>query len=456
MKREPNLDELQTAPLELRVLYGPQSGSRLTLFPGDYQLGTSDDCTIILTGPRIEATHAKLTVEDGQTSISPIDGKINDTEGNPIEEKYNLALGMPIEIGGVWIAIDHLDAEWPDPVEVAPISPASPISHPPIYEPIVEVTEVQSIIAKFIPPHLRAKLGLFISFSVLFIILVSGISIIFSLQKNEPDISNLATAQNNSVEPQYLNDIRAKISLITEKNSIKISRNKQGETVVKGYVSNTETKNKITDIVHQHAPNSLIQIYSEPEILEAAKKLIDQNEDKSRTKITVDGINNGVLKISGSVSSASARDEVIDLFKTTIPGVLEVESSLLGPEEIAFRFETELNDLGLGKRFQILSRQPDFVLSGKLTENEIRTWENLVQGFNNNYGNLLPIRATISQIQSKPPVNVETIVGGNTPFVVTTSGQRIGRGGNINGNVLSIVRDNEIIFDGNERFRIGR
>lgn len=456
MKREPYLDELQTAPLELRVLYGPQSGSRLTLFPGDYQLGTSDDCAIILTGPRIEATHAKLTVEDGQTSISPLGGKINDAEGNPIEENYTLALGMPIEIGGVWIAIDHLDAEWPDPVEVAPISPASPISHPPIHEPIVEVTEVQTFITKFIPPHLRAKLGLLSSFLILLVVLISGISIIFSFQKNEPDNSNQAVAQNNTVEPQYLNEIRAKISLITEKNSVKVSRNKQGETVVKGYVNNTETKNKITDIVHQLAPNSLIQIYSEPEILDTAKKLIEKNEDKNRTKITVDGINNGVLKISGSVGSASARDEVIDLFKSTIPGVLEVESSLLGPEEIAFRFETELNDLGLGKRFQILSRQPDFVLRGKLTENEIRTWENLVQGFNNNYGNLLPIRATISQIQTKPPVNVETIVGGNTPFVVTTSGQRIGKGGNINGNVLSIVRDNEIIFDGNERFRIGR
>jgi len=263
-------------------------------------------------------------------------------------------------------------------------------------------------------------------------------------------------AHNSSVEPQYLNEIRAKISLITEKNSIKVTRNKQGETVVKGYVNNTETKNKIIEIVHQNAPNSVIQIYSEPEILEAAKKLIDQNEDKNRTKLSVDGINNGVLKISGSVSSASARDEVIDQFKTTIPGVLEVEGNLLGPEEIAFRFETEINDAGLSKRFQIISRQPDFVLRGKLTESEIRTWEALVQGFYTNYGNLLPIRATISQIQNKPPVNVETIVGGNTPFVVTASGQRIGKGGNINGNVLSIVRDNEIIFDGNERFRIGR
>ena len=35
MKREPILDELQTTPLELRVLYGPQSGSRLTLSLGE-------------------------------------------------------------------------------------------------------------------------------------------------------------------------------------------------------------------------------------------------------------------------------------------------------------------------------------------------------------------------------------------------------------------------------------
>ena len=456
MKREPILDELQTTPLELRVLYGPQSGSRLTLSLGEYQLGASNDCTIILTGPRIEANHAKLELEEGQTSITPVDGKIHDTLGNPIEEKYVLALGMPVEIGGVWISIDHIDADWPDPVEVAPISPASPITHPPILEPIIEEAQPQSLFAQFIPPTLRARLALGISFSVLLIILISGISIIFGLQKNESDNSNSVVVQNSAVEPQYLNEIRAKISLITEKNSIKVTRNKQGETVVRGYVSNTEVKNKITEIVHLHAPNSLIQIYSEPEILESAKNLIAQNEDNNRTKITVDGINNGVLKISGSVSSVSARDKIIDQFKTTIPGVLEVEGNLLGPEEIAFRFETEINDAGLSKRFQILSRQPDFVLRGKLTENEIRTWETLVQGFYNSYGNLLPIRATISQIQNKPPVNVETIVGGNTPFVVTASGQRVGKGGNINGNVLSIVRDNEIIFDGNERFRIGR
>ena len=184
MKREPNLDELQTAPLELRVLYGPQSGSRLTLFPGDYELGTSDDCTIILTGPRIEATHAKLSVEDGQTSITPLDGKINDTEGNPIEEKYVLTLGMPIEIGGVWISIDHLDAEWPDPVEVAPISPASPISHPPIHEPIIEATEVQTFITKFIPPHLRAKLALLTSFLVLLVFLISGMISVIGKSKS--------------------------------------------------------------------------------------------------------------------------------------------------------------------------------------------------------------------------------------------------------------------------------
>ncbi len=456
MKREPILDELQTTPLELRVLYGPQSGSRLTLSLGEYQLGSSDECTIILTGPRIEGLHAKLEIEDGQTSVTPLDGKINDTLGNPIEETTTLALGMPIEIGGVWISIDHIDADWPDPVEVAPISPASPITHPPLHEPVVEVTEAPSFIHQFIPVTLRARLGLLISISAFLIFIICGVSLIFSLQKNDSDNPKMTVTQNSSGEPLYFNEIRSKIFPLTEKNSIKVTKNKQGEVVVRGYVDTTAIKNKITEIVHQHAPNPIIQIYAENEILDAAKNLIDQKEDKNRSKLSVDGINNGILKISGSVSSASARDEVIEQFKSTIPGVIEVEGSLLGPEEIAFRFETELNDAGLSKRFQIISRQPDFVLRGKLTESEIRTWENLVQGFYTNYGNLLPIRATISQIQNKPPVNVETIVGGNTPFVVTASGQRVGKGGNINGNVLSIVRDNEIIFDGNERFRIGR
>jgi len=45
MKIEPHLESM-LPQLELRVLFGPQSGSRLTLSPGDYLLGTDEDCAL--------------------------------------------------------------------------------------------------------------------------------------------------------------------------------------------------------------------------------------------------------------------------------------------------------------------------------------------------------------------------------------------------------------------------
>jgi hypothetical protein len=83
-------------------------------------------------------------------------------------------------------------------------------------------------------------------------------------------------------------------------------------------------------------------------------------------------------------------------------------------------------------------------------------WEKLLLSFNEEFGSLLPIRATISLVQSKPPVGLQMIVGGPMPFIVTDSGQKIGRGGNANGNVLTIVRDNEVVFEGKERYKFSR
>jgi hypothetical protein len=42
------------------------------------------------------------------------------------------------------------------------------------------------------------------------------------------------------------------------------------------------------------------------------------------------------------------------------------------------------------------------------------------------------------------------------PFVITESGQRVTRGGDINGHTLMTIKDTEVIFDGNEKIKIAR
>ena len=86
MYTEPSFDDI-SEQLELRVLQGPQSGSRLSISSGEYILGKSDACAIILNGPRIEDEHAQITIEDQEVQISGLEGSVSDAQGNEIQQQ---------------------------------------------------------------------------------------------------------------------------------------------------------------------------------------------------------------------------------------------------------------------------------------------------------------------------------------------------------------------------------
>jgi hypothetical protein len=111
---------------------------------------------------------------------------------------------------------------------------------------------------------------------------------------------------------------------------------------------------------------------------------------------------------------------------------------------------------GLAAKLQVVDNQPEFVLRERLNDTEMVRWESLFLRFREEYCSALLVRATVTLLQRKPPVNVQMIVGGAMPSVFTDSGQHIGRGGDVNGHTLSAVREDEVVFDGNERFRIPR
>src|SRR4051812_15658525 len=101
-------------PHELRVLLGAQAGSRLPLRDGEYTLGSSDDGSIILVGPRIAALHATLLVDGDTVQVRPEAGRVLDAQGRELTHALPLAPGMPIELDGVWITVDRGEAAWPE------------------------------------------------------------------------------------------------------------------------------------------------------------------------------------------------------------------------------------------------------------------------------------------------------------------------------------------------------
>ena len=110
----------QESMIELRVLYGAQMGSCLRLGPGEYLLGSGDDCTVMLAGQNMAERHAILRFDGMTALIAPCDGVVRNGHGDEIDAEQELVLGLPVELGGVVIAVDHTDAPWPEPESVMP------------------------------------------------------------------------------------------------------------------------------------------------------------------------------------------------------------------------------------------------------------------------------------------------------------------------------------------------
>ena len=141
--------------------------------PGNYDLGDGDECEVILSGPKMESRHANLSFDGEHLIITPLDGKVCDAHGNEITESLALRLGMPIEMGGIWIAVDDVNAEWPDPTDVVPIMPAPPTMAS------TNQQETPTIVSNSIDeiPRQRAKKALITSVSLLFVLGIAGLTV---------------------------------------------------------------------------------------------------------------------------------------------------------------------------------------------------------------------------------------------------------------------------------------
>ncbi len=457
MKIEPHL-EAMLAQAELRVLYGPQAGSRLPLAPGTYMLGTGDDCAIMLAGPRMRESHASLDFNGETPSVTPLDGSVFDAQGNEVEGTLELRLGMPVELGGVWITIDHVESEWPDPEEVAAI--AGLASPPPTATEVTSTTQVagetdassgsmsrklkHAWFATSTPVAGVALLGMLAFGMTLWLVQDPSAT-------SETDVAPDAASHSTTAVA-----LREAIARVAPEQNLSISQGADGTLKIVGYARDPASRDRILDAVRKHGGTPVVTIFVDSEMLDATRKVIESQANPRKMKVTATSVTNGRVELSGAVSSAALRDALAERIRNEVPGISNVSGGLLTAEDLSVVLQERIMTSGLGSKLQIIERQPEFVIRGRLNEQDIVKWESLLRDFGNEFASLLPIRATVSVAHRKPPVDVQMVVGGAMPFIVTEDGRRIGRGGDANGHTLSTVGDQEVIFDGSERFRIAR
>lgn len=456
MKIEPHI-EAMLVQVELRVIYGPQSGSRLSLAPGNYLLGTGDNCGIMLSGPRMRESHASLDFDGESPSITPIDGRVFDAQGNEVQGTLALSLGMPIELGGVWITIDHVESEWPDPEAVAAIAglatpPPPSTEAATLPEEPPETDEQASIWGKLRPAWLTASAP----FVVIALLGIMAFAITAWLLKPSSSSSASGTEVDADRETDISRALREAITRAVPDHSLTVIRGSDGTMRVHGYVRDPAARTKILEAIRKHESTQAATIYADSELLAATRKIVDREADSRNVRVSVLSVTNGRAELSGAVSSTPVRDLLVERIRNEVSGIVSFSGGLLTSEDLSSLLQDRIMASGLATKLEIIERQPEFVIRGRLNEQDLARWEGLLSDFAKDYASVLPIRATIAVLRRKPPIDVQMIVGGAMPFVVTESGQRIGRGGDNNGHTLSVVGDNEVIFEGSERVRIAR
>jgi len=248
MKIEPQLEAL-LPQLELRVLHGPQAGSRLTLAVGEYMLGTDDDCEVILAGPRLMGLHAKLKIDADAAILSPVDGSVLDGHGKHIAAGTPLALGMPVEIGGIWVSIDEVDAPWPSTETLIPqpsiAAPSESLNH----EEPLELASPETPAGDDVNhQRVRARRILIASLSVLATIGIASIFGAFWLSHQATPVAPpVVDSQPLSNDPS----LSERLTKAFPGRTIKITQTNGKSSVVTAYASDQPMATRMLQLIPQ-------------------------------------------------------------------------------------------------------------------------------------------------------------------------------------------------------------
>jgi hypothetical protein len=417
--KEPAMEEFPpTDAIELRVLHGPQAGSTMPLELGEsYTLGAAETCAVLLAGSQVEAEHVELTADVDGIHVMPIDGRVMMIDRSEVLPGQSVPLGTALRLGRVKLTIDSVDAPWPhdDALEEPDSVAAAREQEPEVETGSADLPSPPETVAKQLEakPRMRTLLpSLLLGGAAT---LLAGATVAAWMTSKEPD-APIPDAQSQAMP------------MFTAEHSAVPPASSPSSAPQAKVMSQAERLNAVTDFVQRQLVPGEVEISVEP----AGPR---------------------GLRIVGAVSTQARLNALMEAARALPATEGPIEFAVLKRSELPERFEDRLRSAGLAGKFKVIRREPQLDLQAVLTAQEVRVWENLFMDFTREYGSVLTIHAQVRQERDEIEAQIESVVGGVFPYVVTTGGRRVAPGGVIEGRTIAAVRDGEIIFADGSRVR---
>lgn len=411
--------------LELRVLHGPQAGSTLPLELGEtYTLGTADTCAVLLAGTQIEAEHVALSADSDGIQVTLLQGKVMTIDRGEVSSGQVLSLGTVLRLGRVKLTVDSVDAPWPhddaleepDPVPVAQVDVAA-----------VESSRPAGALPEAATPSARSNGSRNWIPSVVLggaATLLMGAAVAAWVTSDE---GHKAVADAPALQAAALAPAGAAVSALSSAST------------------------------PASAPASAPQVRAatDSDRLKTVTQFLDKHRVAGEVEVNVEKLPSGTLRIIGAAATRDKLEALTDAARTELADAAPVEFAMLLRSELAARFEDRLRASGLAGKFKVQRRDPQLELQAVLGAADLRIWEKLFLDFTHEYGNVLTIVAHVQHERDTVQAQIETVVGGSFPYLVTIAGKRIAPGGTLDGRTLVAIRDGEAVFSDGLRVRYG-
>jgi type III secretion system YscD/HrpQ family protein len=409
--------------------------------------------------------HAILKFDGKAARIDPLDGIVRNAHGDGITEEVEMTYGLPVELGSVWISVDREDAPWPDPQSVMPIIPAQAreaddeiaAGSPSVPSPARPDAQSTITGASAAAPEKKRRGTVMVLLLLPAVAGLAGYAIATVLHKEKPAVARVAAplvkASDAATGPPP-----AAVAVLKDypfADGLTLQKENDG-WIVTGFLPTAAQEQNLVGMLASVAPAVQVKVTVEEALLEEARNLLTSQPRTEGRLVRVTSAASGVLRLAGATSSAEDVEQIKQALLAGLPGARSVESGILLPDQLRKQLKDRIVASGLAERMKYTAQEPEVRLTGRLTSEEIRRWEELMVRFNADYGNALPIRATVTRVVPKPPVGVQAIVGGPVPYIVTERGEHVNQGGDVNGHTLVSVRDGEVVFEGSQRVRIAR
>jgi type III secretion system YscD/HrpQ family protein len=411
---EPAMNDFENDnAIELRILHGPQAGSTMPLEPGEpYTLGAADTCAVLLAGSQVEGEHVELTADLKGIQVMPLDGRVMTIDRSEVNPGQTVPLGTALRLGRVKLTIDSVDAPWPhdDALEEPDLIVPEAVQPPAGEDDPVELPGQPEIAAAAIAPK-PPRRNLFPS--VLLggaAMLLMGAAVAAWVTSGESESPGADATAPSKVAPVF--------------------------SAAEGAVP----------VASSPASAPQVKLMSQAERLNAVTSFAQRQAVPGEVELSVEPSGPGALRIVGAASTQARLNKVIETAGTELAAAGPISFAVLLRSELPQRFEDRLHSADLARKFKVVRREPEMDLQAVLTAHEVRVWEKLFMEFTRQYGTVLTIHAQVRQERDEIEAQIESVVGGAFPYIVTTGGRRVGPGGVLEGRTLAAIRDGEIIF----------